>query len=260
MLLFKNLNICTQNFGFLSDFFVKGQGSNQGCNISPFCFLLCGEIMARKIKQNVNIKGLSIGNTKVLLSQFADDTTLYLSYDALTFKAVFDTFTRIEANTGLTISYEKTVVYPIGSLAGSNAKIYTAKQVDWTNEPINMLGVRINNNYECVDDFDKTVEKMEKVLNSWVHRKLTLMGKVLAVNTLCESLFVYKMSVLPNIDMVTEGKINIILSTYLWGQKRARIARDTLVQSKGSGGLRLFDMHRKQTSLKLAWVPIIKLF
>ena len=257
MLFFTNLQIFTQNFGFLSSPFTKGRGSNQGCNISPFCYLLCGEIMARKLKQDQGIRGLTICNTKLLLSQFADDTTLYLSYDELTFKRVLETLAHIETNTCLTISYDKTVVYRIGSIAGSNAKIYTIKQLNWTNEPVNMLGVILNNDYESTADFEVTIQKMKGTLENWFNRTLTLFGKIVIVNTLCESLFVYKMSVLPNLTEEDAIRIDSMISKYLWGTGRARIAKDTLKAHKKSGGMRLFSVNSKQASLKIAWVPVV---
>ena len=70
-----------------------------------------------------------------LLSQFADDTALYLTYDALCLENVIQTLSHIETNTGLTVSYDKTLIYRIGSLANSDAKLYTSKNFHWTNEP-----------------------------------------------------------------------------------------------------------------------------
>ena len=257
MLFFTNLQIYTQNFGHLSSPFTKSRGSNQGCNISPFCYLLCGEILARKLKENTNIKGITMKDAKILLSQFADDTTLYLSYDDLTFQSVMQVLSHIEKNTGLCISYEKTVVYRIGSIANSNAKIYTRKQLSWTNEPVNMLGISLNNDYDSILDHESTLKKMKLTLDNWYNRTLTLMGKVLIVNTLCESLFVYKLTVLPDLDKSMIQKVDEIIFNYLWCGKRARISKNTLRASKGSGGLRLFDIEKKQSALKMSWVPII---
>ena len=257
MLCFTNLSIFTQNFGFLSDPFCKERGSNQGCNISPFCYLLCGEIMARKIKQDPHIKGIKYKDLNLIISQFADDTTLYLQFEELTFHHVLKILSCIETNTGLTISYDKTVVYRIGSIANSNAKIYTTNQLSWTNEPVNMLGILLNNDYENVSDFNTTIDKMRITLSNWYNRTLTLMGKVLVVNTLCESLFVYKMSVLPNLTGPMLADINKLVSNYLWGERKARIDKKTLQCSKKCGGLRLFDAENKQMSLKLSWIPTL---
>ena len=58
---FTDLLICTQNAGFQSEFKKKTRGVNQGCNLSPFLFLICGEIMAHLIKNNPYIRGVKVG-------------------------------------------------------------------------------------------------------------------------------------------------------------------------------------------------------
>ena len=80
---FNDLVVHTQNAGMLSQPFSKTRGCNQGCNYSPFCYLICGELMAHLIQTNKFIKGIKIGRneTENVISQFADDTCLFLVYE-----------------------------------------------------------------------------------------------------------------------------------------------------------------------------------
>ena len=126
-LFYNRFEVCTQNFGFQSEFFVKGRSINQGCIISPGIFLLTSEILASKLINNSNIKGIKIGHIEYLLSQFSDDIDMYLAYDLTTLNAVIDTLVDIELHTGLTVSYEKTTLYRIGSIANSNASYIPKK-------------------------------------------------------------------------------------------------------------------------------------
>ena len=48
-----------------------------------------------------------------------------------------------------------------------------------------------------------------------------------------------------------------MLSDFLWQGKRAKIAMSTLQTAKNKGGLRLFDIRKKQTALKIQWVKRI---
>ena len=80
---FNNITLMTQNGGFCSPPFIKGRGVNQGCNFSPFCYNVCGEIMSHLIKQNPAIKGINLCGkleTTRVITQFADDTGLFLMY------------------------------------------------------------------------------------------------------------------------------------------------------------------------------------
>ena len=45
-LFFTDFECCTQNAGYISDMFDKQCSVNQGCNISPYLFLMCSEVMA----------------------------------------------------------------------------------------------------------------------------------------------------------------------------------------------------------------------
>jgi len=53
------------------------RGVKQGCPISPSLFILATEMLALLIK-NSNVKSLNVFGQKIVLSQLADDTTLFL--------------------------------------------------------------------------------------------------------------------------------------------------------------------------------------
>ena len=258
-LFFTQFEVCTQNFEFLSEFFRKECSVNQGCIISPGLYLLTGEILANKIREHSQIRGIKIGDCEYLISQFADDMDLYLPYDKIVLNAVFRVLSDIENHTGLKVSYEKTTLYRIGSLAGSSAKMYTPRKVNWFNDYINTLGVDIyNSEQELMSNIDKIIQKMTAVSNLWYYRSLTIMGKVLIINTLMSSLFVYKLQVLP---FILEPKLKQIYNTFehfLWKGKRPKIPIHTLQKEKEYGGLGLVDLSKKQCSLLIGWIDIIK--
>ena len=71
------------------------------------------------------------GIVRVLLSQCADDTMLFLSYDKVTLEAVIDTLELIQNNMGLKGNYDKRCLHRIGSIANSQAKLFTKKEFTW---------------------------------------------------------------------------------------------------------------------------------
>ena len=103
--------------GYLSEQFVVQRGCRQGDPIAPYLFLLCAEILAMLIKQNVNIKGIVINNKEHKITQNADDTSLILAGSPDSLFNSLDTivFFGFFKFSGLTINSSKTKVVWLGS-------------------------------------------------------------------------------------------------------------------------------------------------
>ena len=254
-LFYTGFKVCTQNFGKLSSFFEKGRGTNQGCPLSPGLYLLTAEILANKLRNNSNIHGVKIGEVEYLLSQFADDTDLYLSFDQNTLSHTLNTLSGIEKNTGLRISYDKTTIYRIGSIANTSAKLYTARKIKWSNERINTLGVEIGIENNIGDiNISAVIAKMRGVAGMWYYRSMTLYGKVIIINSLLASLFVYRMQVVTCISDSNVKKVEEVILDFLWKGSRPKIPLGTLMKNKEDGGLGLVDIRKKHVSLLFNWV------
>ena len=93
--------------------------------------------------ENKNIRGITVHGVENVLGQFADDTSAYLEYSNLCVNSFLETMSRVEAQIGLKISYDKTTIYRIGSIKESNARLYTTKELKWSDGPIETLGVKI---------------------------------------------------------------------------------------------------------------------
>ena len=119
-----------------------------------------------------------------------------------------------------------------------------------------MIIIDIDNNMS-IDAFASTIDKANQVANIWYLRTLTLMGRVLVINKLIESLFVHKCTVLCNMSKNQICKLYEIISRFLWKGRRSKIPLHLLQKSKNCGGLRLVDLEAKQDSLKIQWVANI---
>ena len=64
------------NAGYTTNYFKISRGVRQGCPLSPFLFILADELLASKIRQLQDCKGIPLPNhEEVKISQFADDTS-----------------------------------------------------------------------------------------------------------------------------------------------------------------------------------------
>lgn len=257
-LLYQDIQSCVLNNGNVSTWFKYGRGSPQGSPASTAIFLICGQIMSDLLEQNPEIQGLEILGHQELIIQFADDTNMFLPYKQQVLDVVFNTLTTVNFQIGLQVSYDKTTIYRLGSLRNTNAALYTTRGVAWTDDPIKVLGVSITDENILEINYDTFIRKAQEVLYIWSKRNPSLMGKVLLINSLVGSLYVYKMNVLPTIESNHVKEFYRIIRKFLWNGKKAKIALSILQADKTEGGLRLVNLIHKDFSLKYLWIKVLQ--
>ena len=109
--LYNNAMLAVNQGGNLSSFFNIGRGCRQGDPLSPYLFILCAEILAIKIRNNKNIKGIVIDNHEYKLSQYADDTSLLLDGSDLSLNASLAELARYAQYSGLNVNFDKTKLF-----------------------------------------------------------------------------------------------------------------------------------------------------
>ena len=196
-----------------------------------------------------------MGGIQHLISQFADDTILFLKYEQISLTATLEVLALVETKIGLTISYDKTTIYRLGSAKSSTARLYTQKEMTWSDGDIETLGVTIINGVkQNTKQMDNVINKMGVVLDNWYLRKLTLMGKITVINSLVSSMLVYKMLVLPKMSVEQHRKLKEMMNKFIWKGRKPKIALNKLQCNKCHGGLGLVQFENKHIALMLTWV------
>ena len=80
---YTNIESAVLNNGFATDWFKPSRGVRQGCPLSPYLFILSAEILAHKIRQDPEFKGIKMFGNEVKLSLFANDTNLFTADQSL---------------------------------------------------------------------------------------------------------------------------------------------------------------------------------
>ena len=62
----------------MSDFFYLQRGCRQGDPIFPYIFILCVEVLGQMIRNSKDVKKIAINDKEFKLSQYADDTQMFL--------------------------------------------------------------------------------------------------------------------------------------------------------------------------------------
>jgi hypothetical protein len=99
------------------------------------------------------------------------------------------------------------------------------------------------------------LEKLQKLLDSWRSRNLSLLGRVLIIKTLAIPKLVFPASLLHIPDGLIK-KANIMLYNFIWGA-RDKIKRRVIVNTIEDGRLNVCDLDTQFTALKGSWIKRI---
>ena len=101
------LTSCVTSNGLASDFSVNlKRGVRQGCPLSGTLFVLGIEILALAIKKNPKIEGIRVGAREIKITQYADDTTVFLK-NPESMSVLLDLQEKFERYSGLEINRTK---------------------------------------------------------------------------------------------------------------------------------------------------------
>ena len=252
---YNNTESCVLNNGWSSNFFKPQRGVRQGCPLSPYLFILSVEILAKAIRSNPNIKGISVNNTEIKLSQYADDTTLILNGTHESLSAALATINKFGNVSGLKLNDKKTEALWIGSMTGKKEKILPESNFKWPEKKVKVLGVWISTDPITTlnINYNEKVEKIRNILNCWKHRRLSLIGKILVIKSLLASHLTYILAPLAT-NQNTIREINDIFYDFLWNKKGDKIKRTVLINDYDKGGLKMIDLTLFNKSMKSTWI------
>lgn len=89
-------------------YFEPQRGYRQGDPISPYLFLLCAEILGILIRNNKDIKGITIDGKEYTISQYADDTSLVTNGSPESLNGILIELDMFASISGLRINFTKT--------------------------------------------------------------------------------------------------------------------------------------------------------
>ena len=241
--------------GFLSPFFPLGRGCRQGDPISSYIFLLCAEILAVKIKNNRNIRGITISDTEYKITQYADDTSVILDGTERSLKEAITEINAFYKLSGLKMNLSKTQITWIGSKKYSADKLCNELNLIWTNT-FTLLGIHFDVDLSRINflNYDKKLVKIKSIIKQWSKRSLTPLGRLSIIKTLLISQLNHLFIALPNPNDKFIQELNQTLFNFLWNSKIDRVKRDVITQDYDKGGIKMIDLRSYIESLKTTWI------
>ena len=235
--------------GFLSESFPVSRGVRQGCPLSPLLYVLVAESLACAIRNDPLIDGFPLPgtNSHKKLSQYADDTSVFVSSDN-SMIALFRLFHRYELASGAKLNQTKSHGLLIGSWKSRSS---LPVQLKWSSSHITALGCRIGN--DSTIDWNPLTKKLTNLITSWKHRSLSFQGRSLIINILGVSLFWYLASVEVMPKLVINN-LNKLIFSFVWSKAYEPIRRTSLYLPPKDGGLGIVNVSLKISSLHALWM------
>ena len=142
------------------------------------------ETLAIAIRQNQGIRGICVENEETKILQYADDTTAMLS-----------DISSADIS-GLKINCKKTEGMWIGSIKENKAK---PLRIRLPNEPIKTIGVYYVYDVKLLREKNliERVYSIQKLINIWSSRGLSIYGKFTIIKSFLVPKFVYICALLP---------------------------------------------------------------
>ena len=242
--------------GFLSDFFPIKRGCKQGDPIAPYLFIICAQILCEMILTNKNIKGIKIGSDEFKISQFADDTTLFMDGSESSLQYTLNVLEIFGSLSGLKMNLSKTRMLWIGKKKGCKEKINCGRLLNWDSNNFSLLGITFDLNLSNIPliNYNNAIIKIENTIVSWKKRSLTPLGKITVIKSLKLSQLNHLFMSIPLPGKGFCENLNKKLYNFVWDDKPEKIKRVILSQNKVNGGLKMPNIVNFIDALKCTWI------
>ena len=255
---YTDITSCVQINGNYSEYFPIHRGVRQGDALSAYLFLICGEILSKMLHDNETIKGIKIKDKEAFLSQFADDTALFLDGSRESFEQSIHMLSKFANISGLTINFEKTIVVWLGSKKNSRDRYLRDMNFTWDpggeiNSKFKYLGIFFSTDTKSIVDlnYSTKITEIDRLLRIWNKRFLTPFGKITVIKTLALSKLTYLFSNIPDPNTNFLKQIHSLFVKFLWNSKPNKISFEYICQDNENGGINMINVFDYLTYIKV---------
>ena len=228
--------------------FQINRGVRQGCNFSPFLFILVTELLAINILKNVSFEGINIFGRELKMSQLADDTTIFLK-DQNQLGPALDLVDQFSDASGLKLNRAKCELLPLHNCVDKVINNIPVK------DTVKYLGIYVTRDMTTRQDlnFSNRLQKTKMIFNCWLQRDLSILGRVLLSKAEGLSRFVY-----PSLSLwvkdSTAKNVSKAFIDFIWKNRSHRLKKDVISNSRAEGGLETLDFLDTINTFKITWL------
>jgi hypothetical protein len=183
----------------------------------------------------------------------ADDTTAFVE-DEKSLENMLNILTHFEQFAGLKLNKTKTEAMWLGRNINNQN---TPLGIKWVKQ-VQSLGIffSYNTDYVMQKNFTDKIKELKRILDMWLQRDLSLIGKITILKSLVFSKIIYQCAVItPPPNFIEE--IKDLAYSFVWHNKPDKIKRNTIIADYKDGGLKMLDIDSFIKAQKSMWVKKI---
>ena len=266
--LYENAETAVIINGVISSPFKVTRGVRQGDPLSCLLFNLAIEPLACMLRNSQQLQGYRIPGIgrKIIVSMYADDTTVYLSKND-SYTDLMEILTKWCTASGAKFNIEKTEVIPTGTKP-HRQRVIATRCINPTDPPlpqeikiaedgnaVRILGAWIGNETKDVTPWEPVLDKVRSTLQRWGKGHPTLDAKRHIVQMFAGGMtqFLTKAHSMPR---PIETALVKIIRSFIWDESAAppMIGIKKLYLRKEQGGISLLNVPARNKAIDLTWL------
>ena len=209
--------------------------------------------MPQNIRNNTNIRGITIQNEHIKITQLADDTTLILK-DRESLVKSLEILKHLQSCAGLQLNRTKTEMMPLGACNNISANNTGLKCVTETKT----LGIILSKDIKAMTEinFKEKYKKIATLLNMWKTRNLTILtikGKITLLKSKALPMLLYTANMIYVPDNIIK-QFEKLFYDFIWPKGKHHVPKNLIIQPTCDGGLNMPDVEAMIKSLKVSWI------
>ena len=171
------------------------------------------------------VKGIKIGQEEIKISQFADDTTIFMDGSESSLQQILNILEVFGSLSGLKMDMSKTKMVWIGQRKYSKEKLCCASALNWGTNLFTLLGIDFDVNLQNIPahNYSKALTRVEEIISAWKKIALTPLGKITVIKSLILSQLNHLFMAIPLPNNNFCADLNKKLYKFLWDGKPEKI-------------------------------------